>query len=108
MVDIATLKVGDKVHYRPSHDKTLYENGRVKSIPEENIGTVFVVYKCAGEWNNFMNYTAQSTRVEDLVMGWKHDDSGSQEECEHYYLPYGGKWSPASMRKCQFCNKVIE
>ena len=108
MVDISRLKIGDKVCYRPSYNKSLYENGRVISIPEEGVGTVFVVYKCAGEWNNFMNYTAQSTRVEDLEMGWKHDEESAKEDCEHYFLPYGGKYSPAGMMKCQFCHKIIE
>lgn len=85
MVDISRLKIGDKVCYRPSYDKSLYENGRVKSIPEEGVDTVFVVYKCAGEWNNFMNYTAQSTRVEDLEMGWSHEDDRektAEETCD--------------------------
>jgi hypothetical protein len=70
-VNISELKVGDKVHYQPSYSET-WQNGRVKEIPEENFNSVRVVYNCAGEWENFMDYTSQLTAAKDLFLGWKH------------------------------------
>lgn len=65
------LVVGDKVHYIPfdgcSEDK--YENGIVKSIPTSY--AAFVVYHCDGKWDDYQNYTAALTSIEDLRPGWK-------------------------------------
>ena len=74
MMDIAKLKVGDRVHYIPYEgcDKSIYENGIVKEIPEHTNTEVRVVYHCAGEWDNFMNYTSQLTPITKLEIGWKN------------------------------------
>ena len=74
MIDVAKLKVGDKVHYIPFDgcDPTQYENGRVKEIPEHTTKEVRVVFHCAGEWDDFMKYTSQLTPVHRLRMGWKN------------------------------------
>ena len=74
MIDISTLKIGDRVHYKPFEgcDQSQYENGVVKEIPEHTNAEVRVVYHCAGEWDNFMNYTSQLTPVNKLELGWKH------------------------------------
>ena len=32
---------------------------------------VRVVYNCAGDWDNFKNYTAALTNLSDLKLGWK-------------------------------------
>jgi len=69
MIDIAKIKVGDKVHYNPIHGPT--ENGIVKEIPHHSLNEVRVVYHCGGEWENFKDYTAALTRVRDLEYGWK-------------------------------------
>lgn len=72
MLDITKLKVGDKVHYQPGHyDKDTFENGMVKEIPEWSTDSVRVVYYCAGEWENFGNYTSALTNIRDLKLGWK-------------------------------------
>ena len=71
MVDIASLKLGDKVHYI-GFEGDEPQNGVVKSIPEDEFNFVFVVYHCAGEWDNYANYTAQRTNVKELYPGWKH------------------------------------
>lgn len=65
------LKIGDKVHYIPfiGVDKELYENGVIKSH-SDNLGTVFVVFKCADDWKNYQNYTGQSTPILQLKDGW--------------------------------------
>lgn len=76
---IQNLKVGDKVHYQPSYyKKEQWENGIVKSIPEKSlisgeITSVFVVYNCADDWDNYKNYTGQSTKLNDLHPGWRHE-----------------------------------
>lgn len=71
-MNIATLKIGDKVHYQPSyyeHDQ--WENGRVKEIPEHTTESVRVVYNCGGDWSNFKDYTSALTNARDLSIGWK-------------------------------------
>lgn len=74
MIDIAKLKIGDKVHYvRDNAPEGEYENGVVKEIPDHSKDSVRVVYNCGGEWNNFMNYTSALTRAENLRTGWKHE-----------------------------------
>jgi hypothetical protein len=85
MVDIAKLKVGDKVYYQPEHYKNIlvldntteetvtekWENGLVKEIPDWSTDSVRVVYNCCGDWNNYKDYTSALTNVSDLYLGWK-------------------------------------
>ena len=85
MVDIAKLKVGDKVYYQPEHYKNIlvldntteetitekWENGLVKEIPDWSTDSVRVVYNCCGDWNNYKDYTSALTNVNDLYLGWK-------------------------------------
>ena len=64
MIDIATLRksdIGRWVEYRGTGGEV--ERGKIKSWNDEYI---FVVYKCAGEWNRFQDFTGQSTRPKDL------------------------------------------
>jgi hypothetical protein len=73
MMDIAKMKVGDKVHYQPPHyGEEKWENGMIKEIPSHTNSSVRVVYNCAGDWDNFMNYTSALTNIKDLESGWKH------------------------------------
>lgn len=74
MIDISKIKIGDKVHYQPEQDKeeNRYENGIIKSITKYENDSVFVVYNCAGDWNNYKNYTAANTNIRNLYLGWKH------------------------------------
>lgn len=74
MLDIANIKIGDKVCYQPEHYKkdNKWENGIIKFVAQDSLDTVFVVYNCAGEWKNFMYYTAAATNIRDLTIGWKH------------------------------------
>lgn len=65
------LRVGDKVHYVPSHlSDEHFENGIVKELGYVN-GHVRVVYNCGGDWDNYQNYNSSLTRVDDLREGWK-------------------------------------
>ena len=78
MINIAQLKVGDAVHYQPAHfAKDEYENGIVKEIPDQSSdicrGSGRVVYNCAGDWENYMDYTSALTSGQDLFAGWRHD-----------------------------------
>ena len=65
MINIKELEerdVGHWVTYTPSIDKQ--EIGRIKSW---NGKFIFVVYKCAGEWDRFKEYTGVATNPKDLV-----------------------------------------
>lgn len=64
------FKKGDKVYYIPfpGADPTLYENGIVKEVHSGY--TCHVVFKCNNDWDNYENYTGQSTYVKDLNTGW--------------------------------------
>ena len=73
MINIADLKIGDKVYYQPAHfNYDEYENGMVKEIPDFTNDAVRVVYNCAGNWSNFKDYTSALTNIEDLKLGWNH------------------------------------
>lgn len=64
MIDITKLTeedIGRVVLYRGYGDNN--EVGRLKSFTEDSI---FVVFKCAGLWNDYQNYTGQNTKPEDL------------------------------------------
>jgi len=69
-MDISKLKIGEKVHYTKAPG--IYENGRVKEIPDHTNTEIRVVYNCAGDWDNFMNYTSALTPISKLGLGWKH------------------------------------
>jgi len=75
MIDISKLKIGDKVCYQPAHykEKSKWANGMIKEIPDHTNTAIRVVYNCASDWNNFMDYTSELTNIEDLTLGWKHD-----------------------------------
>lgn len=67
------MKIGDKVHYVPSHadekvDFGEMENGIIKSFAPS--GNPFVVYNCGGEWNRIEDYTAANTPYDTLKLGW--------------------------------------
>jgi hypothetical protein len=85
MIDIAKLKVGDRVHYLPFEGcpPEKIENGRVKEIPDHTNSSVRVVFNCGGEWNNFMDYTSQLTPLSRLRMGW-HTASLYSLDCDYY------------------------
>ena len=73
MKDIAQLRIGQKVHYQPEHyGPDRWENGMIKEIRENNSEAVFVVYNCAGDWDNYRNYTSALTNLSDLNLGWRH------------------------------------
>lgn len=74
MIDIAKIKVGDKVHYQPEHyGENRWENGMVKEVPTHTNTAIRVVYNCAGDWDNFKNYTSALTDLRDLKLGWRHE-----------------------------------
>ena len=73
MIDITKIKVGDKVHYQPSHySENKFENGLVKEIPTFRKDAIRVVYNCDGNWHRFKEYTSAMTRIEDLKLGWRY------------------------------------
>jgi hypothetical protein len=74
MIDIANIKIGDKVHYIPFKGcvEDQYQNGMVKEIPDHTLTSIRVVYHCAGDWKNFKDYTSQLTPIEQLKLGWSH------------------------------------
>lgn len=78
MLKLAELRVGDKVHYQPAHyGSDNFENGIIKEIPSfaadeshAHFNSVRVVYNCAGDWDNYENYTSALTNIRDLKLGW--------------------------------------
>lgn len=58
------LKKGLWVAYIPRHGGEP-EVGRVKSWNDK---WVFVVYKCANNWDQYEDYTAAATDIKDLVI----------------------------------------
>jgi hypothetical protein len=66
MIDIRDLRakhVGQWVRYRDAHFPHQSEIGRIESW---NDRTVFVVYKCDGQWHRFEDFTAAGTMPESL------------------------------------------
>ena len=64
MIDISGLTkkdIGKWVIYTRAGRKS--ELGKIKSYKSK---LIFVVYKCAGEWDRFKEYTGAPTRPEDL------------------------------------------
>lgn len=59
------LKPGDYCHYAPAWGAK--ENGRVKEIGTDH---AFVVFKCAGEWDRYDDFTGQKVDITDLKPGW--------------------------------------
>ena len=72
MIDVTSLSVGDKVYYQPEHySESEHENGIVKEIREGVDDAVWVVYRCAGEWDRYREFTSAKTNLRDLKLGWK-------------------------------------
>jgi len=71
MIDIATLSVGDKVHYQPDYYVDRWQNGIVKEIRKSMTDSVGVVYHCDNDWANYQNYTSALTDLRNLKLGWK-------------------------------------
>ena len=68
---LKSWKIGLKVHYKPTHFKDdEFEKGVIKEIPEWTTDSVRVVYNCAGNWKEYMNYTSALTNITDLRLGW--------------------------------------
>ncbi|MFP4661961.1 MAG: hypothetical protein ACLFPF_07220 [Halanaerobiales bacterium] len=60
------MKPGEKVTYITPYKQ---EKGIIKSIPDSE--HAFVVYNCNEDWDNYRDYTAARTRIEDLKEGWR-------------------------------------
>ena len=72
-LNIANLRIGDKVRYQPSHyNENEWENGMIKEIRDSNMEGVWVVYNCAGNWDRYTDYTSALTNLRDLKLGWIH------------------------------------
>lgn len=72
---IEPMKEGDYVHYTPEHGPK--ENGRIKIMGKEFAS---VVYKCAGEWDKFIEYTGARTEVSRLSRGWIDGDEPKENQ----------------------------
>jgi hypothetical protein len=96
-IDIAQIKIGDKVHYIPYEGchPSKYENGMIKEIPDHTNKEIRIVFHCNGDWDNFMAYTSQLCSISKLKKGWNHyapkfpcdgtykspGDCGLEQEC---------------------------
>ncbi len=74
MIDIKRVIVGDKVTYCPFEgcDKSLLEHGIIKKMPlyDYDQSNIWVVYNCDNDWENYHNYTAALTNIDNLEYGW--------------------------------------
>jgi len=69
---ITNPKVGDKVHYQPSHYlDNEFGNGIIKEAATHKQEAVRVVYKCDNDWDNYTNYSSALTYLKDLKPGWR-------------------------------------
>lgn len=77
MIDINSVKIGDKVHYRCKYFNKItkkievsyiFENGIIKEIIASDF--VRVVYNCNDKWEDYLLYTSLLTETEDLYLGW--------------------------------------
>ena len=67
MINIKSLTeedVGKWVLFQPPYSKNKDELGKIKSW---NKTFIYVVYKCAHDWNNFKNYTGVPTDPDLLI-----------------------------------------
>lgn len=73
--NIAALRIGQKVHYRPQHYEEIgeWENGMIKEIRANCLDAIWVVYNCNGEWHRFKDYTSAKTNLNDLFAGWRFE-----------------------------------
>lgn len=62
------FKHGDPVTYLVDTERE--ELGMVKAQNEFDHASVFVVFNCGGDWDNYLNYPAVNTEIKDLVHGW--------------------------------------
>lgn len=71
MIKITDLAEGMQVTYIPFEgcDPSLYEHGVIKALSPKK-GYVFVVFHCNNDWDNYDDYTSQSTSLDNLVEGW--------------------------------------
>jgi len=91
-------------------DKVLYsgiDKGIVKT-DQEYKDSVFVVYSCCEDWNDYENYTAQNTPINKLTKGWAK--SGSSEWCDENggckeFRPGISKWSYEGTVYCIDCGR---
>ena len=101
---ILQCKVGEKVHYKPEHYKEdEFENGIIKEVRPTvpNIG-IWVVYKCAGNWKDYQDYSAGKTNLRDLHLGWlstKFTCDVCKEEVDKLYM---GRKENCCERCCSF------
>jgi len=72
IIDIKSLQVGMPVRYQPAHyTEEEWENGIIKEIREGKTDGVWVVYNCAGNWDEYQDYTSALTNLRDLKIGWR-------------------------------------
>ncbi len=61
------------------------ERGKLKSFNNET-KIAWVVYHCGDDWDNFQNYTGQSSTYRELTIIINEDD------CDHDYRDASFKW----------------
>jgi len=76
------MKVGDYIIYTDKNSNRT-EFGRIKSVVNEDF--IFAVYSCAGEWDNFKDYTGQHTPVENIRLA-------NQDEINKFLSEEKIKW----------------
>ena len=119
MINIGQLtprQVGEYVYYTPTDlqallaDRSLSDSERAELVASRERGrlksyndtTIYVVFNCGDQWDNYQNYTGQGCDPTDLTF---IDPAARRDNCiEHYYMPYG---QYANGRKCISCGDEI-
>ena len=57
--EVTSKDIGKWVEHTPTGEK-----GIIKTIRDH---IIFIVYQCGGNWDNYKDYTACATHIEDLV-----------------------------------------
>lgn len=62
--------------------------GVIKALHPDDPRYVYVVFNCAGDWNNYKDYDSQRVLVSQCTHGWK-DDPDTKSSKVKYVLEEG-------------------
>lgn len=95
MININNLVNNDIGAWVEYSDGFKFEKGKIKSWNDKYI---FVVYKCAGEWDRYKEYTGCATKPEDLNF-----INGTCVYCGHKINVYNSKQLITRQTICIAC-----
>jgi len=91
------FQIGQKVTYIAPKN---IEHGIVKGMCDDK--HVFVVYHCGGSWDQYFDYTAAKTDINNLVPGWV--ESEVCIACDGDKVLMSAEGGALHSVKCNICN----